>query len=421
MPLPRYWSDDLIVPFNDKFFRIVVRLGGGGIGQTFKVVEVDPKTDENFGMYVGKVINNPVPGAAALKAYQRVRSYTADSNLSVIYETARLWRANSFVALMEWVEGDALAGLCGVLQLLAEDCGESGVEALMLRWSYELCEALGRLHSAGLVHGDVSPANIIVHRCEVTLTDYDLVTPRGTPAAGCGARSTCSPQAEQGLPLQPSDDVYALAATLFKALTNREPFKQDGANLNKNAGLVWQNGEKTELPIFSDFVTRATSARIEERFESAAAALDWLSTKLNPAPVAIPPAPILSPNEVPWLKSILQVYPGSILFGNVETRGLDSPFASDTYVETELEKALYDDIVARQVRLVILCGNAGDGKTALLQHLARKFGVPETNSAQRIWEANGPDGLKLKANLDGAAAHEGKSANTLLDEFFLLL
>src|SRR5262249_7221309 len=115
--------------------------------------------------------------------------------------------------------------------------------------------------------------------------------------------------------------------------------------------------------------------------------------------------------------SVLQVYPGGA-YGNVETRGLDSTFAVDTYVETTLEDSLFDDILARRVRLTILCGNAGDGKTALLQHLAKRFGVPEFTSAQRIWEATTPDGLSLKANLDGAAAFRAKSANELLDEFF---
>jgi hypothetical protein len=70
-PLPRYWSEDLTVSFNNKFFRIVSRLGSGGLGLTFKVVEVDPASGENFGTYVGKTINEEAAGNAALKAYQR--------------------------------------------------------------------------------------------------------------------------------------------------------------------------------------------------------------------------------------------------------------------------------------------------------------------------------------------------------------
>jgi len=151
-------------------------------------------------------------------------------------------------------------------------------------------------------------------------------------------------------------------------------------------------------------------------------ALSWLNDHAAPPPPPPPPTPaaaepVRSPQEVPWLKSVLQVYPGS-RHGNVETRGLDSDFALDTYVETALEQKLFDELSSRRVRLIILCGNAGDGKTALLQHLAGRFGVERLQSSQRLWEASTRDGLTLRANLDGAAAYQGRSANELLDEFF---
>jgi len=423
LPPPRYWSEDLTIGFNNKSFRIVSRLGSGGVGLTFKVVEVDRTTGENFGTYVAKVINEEAPGNAALKAYQRVRAHTTYPNLSVIYETASTWQNNSLVALLKWVEGDSLANLYGVLPLVAEESGDASAQALVLRWCKDLCEALSRLHCVGLVHSDVSPPNIIVHHGEVTLTDYDLVTPNGTKPSGCGAVMFCSLQAEQRQPVRFSNDLFALAASLFRAITDREPFPTQGAGFDKTQGLQWLDDEKAEMPIFTAFASRATAPVGEQRFGSAMAALEWLDSKLNPpatkqaeSPVAVVPA-TLTANQVPRLKSILQVYPGSA-YGNVETRGLDSAFAADTYVETALEKVLFDDILARRVRLIILCGNAGDGKTSLLQHLAKRFCVPELTSAQRIWKATTADGLKIKANLDGAASFRGESANELLDEFF---
>jgi hypothetical protein len=67
---------------------------------------------------------------------------------------------------------------------------------------------------------------------------------------------------------------------------------------------------------------------------------------------------------------------------------------------------------------VILCGNAGDGKTAFLQHLATKLGRSKPTSGDRIWEHTLSDGLKIKANLDGSASHGGRTANEILNEFF---
>ena len=117
-----------------------------------------------------------------------------------------------------------------------------------------------------------------------------------------------------------------------------------------------------------------------------------------------------------WLRSLLQSYPGS-LWGNTETRGLDSDFARKTYVPTELEEELYDDIRKRKVRLVFLCGNAGDGKTALLQSLAARFGQGNLSSSERIIEIDMPDGLVVRMNLDGSAAWQELSADDLLDDF----
>jgi len=116
------------------------------------------------------------------------------------------------------------------------------------------------------------------------------------------------------------------------------------------------------------------------------------------------------------VKDILRAYPGS-RFGNAETRGLDSKFAHDTYVENELDLLLPAAIRSGEVSLVILCGNAGDGKTAFLQHLAGGLGFKQLPSEQRVWDGS-LEGKHVKINLDGAAAWRGRSADELLDELF---
>jgi hypothetical protein len=55
----------------------------------------------------------------------------------------------------------------------------------------------------------------------------------------------CSPQSEQREPLTFSDDVFALAASLFRAVTDREPFAPQGASFDKSKGAQWLEGEKT--------------------------------------------------------------------------------------------------------------------------------------------------------------------------------
>ena len=75
------------------------------------------------------------------------------------------------------------------------------------------------------------------------------------------------------------------------------------------------------------------------------------------------------------------------------------------------------DIRERRVRLVILCGNAGDGKTALLLHLAARLGLGTHQSSERILQGQVPHGPLVRMNLDGSAAWRGRSADEMLDEF----
>ncbi len=80
--------------------------------------------------------------------------------------------------------------------------------------------------------------------------------------------------------------------------------------------------------------------------------------------------------------------------------------------------ALLEEILAGQLNLAILFGNAGDGKTAFLQHLARQLGIMDVHSSRRVWEHPLADGRMLRVNLDGSAAWRDRSANDLLDELF---
>ncbi|QUW01134.1 hypothetical protein J8C02_13365 [Chloracidobacterium sp. MS 40/45] len=121
------------------------------------------------------------------------------------------------------------------------------------------------------------------------------------------------------------------------------------------------------------------------------------------------------PRRLKWLGEVQKAYPGARRV-NSETHGLDSDFARQTYVPTGLEEALYRGVINRRFRLVILCGNAGDGKTALLQKLAGQLGIRETRQAGGTIEHRLPDGLRVRLNLDGSAAWETSSSNDLLND-----
>ena len=411
VPPARFWTEDQEVSSGNHAYRIVSRLGSGGVGTTFKVVQIDRSTKEELGTYVAKVGHDLERGQRVLKSYNLARPYLSQhAALSAIFEVAREWQENDFIALMTWIEGEPLDHYIGEFSRQAYEGTSS--EGLALRWLCTMCEALSVLHGNELVHGDVSPRNMIVSGHDLVLIDYDFVTKIGDRITAPGTILYCPPYKQEERTASPADDIYSLAASFFHLVFEKVPFQYNGTQA-KERGLNWESVDRERYTILPDFLDKATHPDREQRFRSVAEALVALKTAV---PEEIQPETQRSKNQIAWLRSLLQSYPGS-RWGNRETRGLDTVFASQTYVETKIEEALLRDIRTRGVRLVILCGNAGDGKTALLQHLAFKLGLGKQFSSRRILEGRIEDGLVVRMNLDGSAAWKDLSADELLDEF----
>jgi serine/threonine protein kinase len=272
-PPARFWTEDQVIRFRDRDYRIVVRLGSGGIGTTFKVVEIDRTTKEDLGTYVAKVGHHGETGRRVLRSYSLVRPHLGrHPALSAIFEIAKEWQDSAFISLMTWIEGAPLKNFIEVFPLLAEEQQETSSEALALRWLKSMCDALNVLHRSGLVHGDVSPRNMIVSGTDLVLTDYDFVAKIGEPVIGPATVLYCSPSYQEQRPLSPADDIYALGASFFHVLFDREPF-QYGGSVAKERGLNWDGLDRSAWPKLVSFLDRATHPDPAQRLASAADAL----------------------------------------------------------------------------------------------------------------------------------------------------
>jgi hypothetical protein len=81
LPAAELWDEDTVVPFQQSRFKVIGRLGGGGVGQTLKVVELDTDSEECFGTYVAKLVNDADDAKAVIRGYRLARAQTDHPNL----------------------------------------------------------------------------------------------------------------------------------------------------------------------------------------------------------------------------------------------------------------------------------------------------------------------------------------------------
>ena len=104
----------------------------------------------------------------------------------------------------------------------------------------------------------------------------------------------------------------------------------------------------------------------------------------------------------PFLDQFLMFY-SQARVSNGQTRGLETEISRKTYVETRLDRELATGILRGQFRLVILTGNAGDGKTAFIQKVEEE--------APRSWSCACRRGHRLSALTKWRTVSPGSASN----------
>ena len=162
-----------------------------------------------------------------------------------------------------------------------------------VRIGTQIADALAHAHSAGLVHRDVKPHNVIIDDTDkVKVTDFGIARAAGEStltATGSvlGSAHYISPEQASGTHIGPASDIYSLGIVLYEMLTGAIPFTGESAlgvaMRHVNDEVPAPSSLNLDVPPALDaIVARATAKDARDRFHDAAEMSAALTQALAP-------------------------------------------------------------------------------------------------------------------------------------------
>ncbi len=249
-----------------KHYQLQAYLGEGGFGQVFAAWD----TKLQRSVAIKRLKNNDQSNTTLLREARLAASlqHSAFVKIHALEDDD-----NSQAIVMELVQGQTLK------QVLVNTTLDATQAINILR---QIAEAMQQAHTAGLIHGDLKPSNLMLEAAgTIRILDFGLASMTDAQATTSmlqqdpqGTIAYMAPERLLGAALTPLVDIYALGVILYELLTGVRPF----AHLNGlalAAALVQSSSDQWDYPsdlppTLIQFIRRMTTKLPAQRLNSMA-------------------------------------------------------------------------------------------------------------------------------------------------------